>query len=202
MDEENELNKSEISKKELKPNNNNKISKRKQSLKVKEKKIEIDNKIVNTISELLNNMCKENNTAEANNYNISSNKKILLFMLKKVPSISIKDFLIRLLKYSKINDSTFVYILIIIDRFCRKYMIKINYYNIYKLILVSLVIAVKLNEDEYYSSEFYAKIGGISKVEMNKLEYELSVMINFDFFVKEELFYKYYDLLNYSNEEG
>ena len=147
-------------------------------------------------------MCKENNTAEANNYNISSNKKIVLFMVKKVPSISIKDFLLRLIKYSKINDSTFIYILIIIDRFCRKYKIKLNYYNIYKLILASLVIAVKLNEDEFYTSEFYAKIGGISKVEINKLEYELSVMINFDFFVKEELFYKYYDLLNYSNEEG
>ena len=200
MDEEKEPNKSEISKEELKPNNNNKISKRKKSLKVKEK--EKDNKIINTISELLNDMCKENNTAEANNYNISSNKKIVLFMVKKVPSISIKDFLLRLIKYSKINDSTFIYILIIIDRFCRKYKIKLNYYNIYKLILASLVIAVKLNEDEFYTSEFYAKIGGISKVEINKLEYELSVMINFDFFVKEELFYKYYDLLNYSNEEG
>ena len=33
MDEENEPNMTEISKKELKPNNNNKISKKKQSLK-------------------------------------------------------------------------------------------------------------------------------------------------------------------------
>ena len=122
-------------------------------------------------------------------------------MLKKIPSISIKDFLFRLLKYSKISDSTLVYILIYIDRLCHKYKIKLNYYNIYKLILASMVVAIKLNEDEFYSSEFYAKLGGISKIELNNLEYEFTTMINFNLFVKEELFYKYYDLLiNYDME--
>ena len=58
-----------------------------------------------------------------------------------------------------------------------------------------MVIAIKFNEDDFYSSEFYAKLGGISKSEMNNLEYEFYCMISFNLYVKEELFYKYYNLL-------
>jgi hypothetical protein len=65
-----------------------------------------------------------------------------------------------------------------------------------------MVIAIKCNEDEFFSSEFYAKLGGISKAEMNYMEYEFLSMINFDLFVKEELFFKYHNLLiNDGNED-
>ena len=154
-----------------------------------------DIKIINTISDLLKDICKENNTIDVNNKNIAINKRIKIFMLKKIPSISIKDYLLRLSKYSKISASTLIFILIYIDRLCQKYKFKINYFNIYKFILISMVIAIKFNEDEFYSSEFYAKLGGISKTEMNFMEYEFLSLINFNLFVREELFFKYHDLL-------
>ena len=158
-------------------------------------------KIITTISALLNNMCKENSSLEINDKNVASNKKIKYFMLKKIPSISIKDFLFRLTKYSKICESTLVMILIYIDRMCHKYNFKITYYNIYKLILAAMVVAIKYNEDEFYTLDFYGKLGGISKVEMNILEYEFACMINFKLFITEELFYKYYELLVNSSIE-
>ena len=159
-------------------------------------------KIITTISALLNNMCKENNTPEINNKNIALNKKIKYFMLKKVPSISIQDYLFRLTKYSKICESTLVMILIYIDRICHKYDFKITYYNIYKLMLAAMVLAIKYNEDEFYTSDFYGKLGGISKIEMNNLEYEFACMVNFRLFITEDLFYKYYELLVSSNSES
>ena len=61
--------------------------------------------------------------------------------------------------------------------------------------LIAMVIAIKYNEDEIYSSDFYAKIGGISKIELNNLEYEFVCMIDFKLFISEDLFYKYYELL-------
>ena len=159
-------------------------------------------KVITTISELLNNMCKENNSLEINDKNVASNKKIKYFMLKKIPSISIKDFLFRLTKYSKICESTLVMILIYIDRMCHKYNFKITYYNIYKLMLAAMVVAIKYNEDEFYTLDFYGKLGGISKFEMNILEYEFACMINFKLYITEELFYKYYELLvNTSSEK-
>jgi hypothetical protein len=161
-----------------------------------------DIKLINIISDLLKDICKENNSIETNNKNIEINKKIRIFMLKKIPPISIKDYLLRLCKYSKISASTLIFILIYIDRLCQKYKFKINYFNIYKFILTSMVIAIKCNEDEFFSSEFYAKLGGISKAEMNFMEYEFLTMINFNLFVKEELFFKYHNLLiNDGNEE-
>ena len=159
-------------------------------------------KVITTISELLNNMCKENSSLEINDKNVASNKKIKYFMLKKIPSISIKDFLFRLTKYSKISESTLVMILIYVDRMCHKYNFKITYYNIYKLMLAAMVVAIKYNEDEFYTLDFYGKLGGISKFEMNILEYEFACMINFKLYITEELFYKYYELLvNTSSEK-
>ena len=157
--------------------------------------------IINKISELLKDICEENNSIEVNNKNISINKRIKIFILKKIPSITIKDYLLRLLKYSKFSTSTLIFILIYIDRLCQKYKFKINYFNIYKFILTSMVIAIKYNEDEFYSSEFYAKLGGISKLELNCMEYEFISMINFNLFIKEELFFKYYDLLIHDDDD-
>ena len=174
--------------------------KRKKSSKNNDKNL--NKNIINTISELLNDMCNDNNCPEINYNNIQSNKKIKLFMLNEIPLISIKDYLLRLSKHSKISVSTLVYILIYIDRFCHKYRFKINYYNIYKLIIASMVVAIKFNEDDYYSSEFYAKLGGISKIEMNRLEYEFVTMINFNLFIQDELYYKYYNLLTEDNNQA
>jgi hypothetical protein len=159
--------------------------------------------IIITISDLLNNICNENNSIKINSKNIEINKKIRYFMLKNIPSISIKDFLLRLIKYSKICESTLIIMLIYIDRICHRYNFKITYHNIYKLMIIAMVIAIKYNEDEIYPSDFYSKIGGISKNEMNNLEYEFVCMIDFKLFISEDLFYKYYDLLaeNDSNNE-
>ena len=66
-----------------------------------------------------------------------------------------------------------------------------------------MVVAIKYNEDEYYTTDFYAKLGGISIIEMNTLEYEFASMIHFNLFITQELFFKYYELLsNSTNEES
>ena len=54
-----------------------------------------------------------------------------------------------------------------------------------------MVIAIKYNEDEYCDNNFYAKVGGVSRKEIDKLEYETLSLLNFTLFVNEELFDKY-----------
>ena len=85
-----------------------------------------DIKLINTISDLLKDICNENNSNEVNNKNIEIDKNIKLFMLKKIPSISIKDYLLRLVKYSKISASTLIFILIYIVNFKILKYIKYN----------------------------------------------------------------------------
>ncbi len=63
-----------------------------------------------------------------------------------------------------------------------------------------MLISIKYNEDDYYSNEFYAKVGGIRMTEMNKLEYEFLSLIDFNLFVNEDVFNKYNSYLISAHE--
>ena len=91
-------------------------------------------------------------------------------MTKKIPSISIKQFFERIVKYTKLENSTLVLILIYIDRLCDIKKFRLNYYNIHKIIVAAMIIAIKYNEDDYFDSIFYSKVGGVSIKELDKLE--------------------------------
>ena len=114
-------------------------------------------------------------------------------MTNNIPSMPIKNYLIRLCQFTKINESTIIIILIYIDRICNINKFTLTYRNIYKIILSSMVVAIKYNEDNFYSSDIYAKIGGLSIKELNYLEFHFLVLIKFSLFVEKDLFDKYYD---------
>ena len=56
---------------------------------------------------------------------------------------------------------------------------------IHRILLISLVLAAKLYDDEYYENKYYAKIGGISNKDINKMELEFTEKIEFNLFVGE-----------------
>ena len=151
---------------------------------------------IEIISELFINICEENKEKKCN-----KNFLIKSFTNNFIPSISIKDYLLRLSKHSKVNESTIILILIYIDRICNLNNFVLNYYNIHKLILASFVLSVKYNEDNYYSMIFYSKIGGVSLFELNNLEYEYLILIRYNLFIQQELFDKYYnDVMSLKND--
>jgi len=63
--------------------------------------------------------------------------------------------------------------------------------TIFRIILATLILSIKYNEDDYYSNEYYAKVGGISLLEMNNLELEAILLIKHRLFVDLEFFNKY-----------
>lgn len=156
-----------------------------------------EKKIIENISDLLCHICDEN----TDKYNNENNNKLVKPFLSINPSISIKDYLERLYKYTKINASTIVMILIYIDRLCNINKLKLTYSIIHKLILSSMVVAVKYNEDEYFPMKYYAKLGGISPIELNFLEFYFISLINFNLFIKKELFDKYNDFISSADNE-
>ena len=170
-------------------NRNNKIN-------LIQKKDTILIKTIEIIADLLNNICEENKDKS------NVNNKIAPFLAIDIPSMPIKDYLLRLTYYTKINESTIIIIFIYIDRICKINNFKINYRNIYKLIISSMIIAIKYNEDILYSSEVYAKLGGLSVKELNYLEFKFLILIKFYLFIEQDLFSKYYDTLISFNEEN
>ena len=148
------------------------------------------------ISELLTDICEERKP------NLDS-KLILLkpFVSKKIPNISLSDYIERLLKYSKAFNEIMIIILIYLDNICTKHEINLNYYNIHKFILAAFISAIKFHEDDYYSISYYAKLGGVSKKEAINLEYEFMNLMDFQLFVNQELYEKYYKYLFRLQEE-
>ncbi len=151
---------------------------------------------VEIISDLLNNICQENKSKkQRQNFLFKS------FINKNIPSISVKDYILRLVKHSKINESTIIILLIYIDRICKINNFFLTYYNIHKLILAAFIIAIKYNEDNYYSMQIYSKIGGVTIAELNNLEFEFLKLIKFNLFIPEILYNKYYnDLMSLKSD--
>ena len=153
---------------------------------------------IEIISDLFMNICEENKSKK-------SNKNILLksFTNKNIPSISIKDYLFRLSKHAKVNESTIILILIYIDRICKINHFFLTYYNIHKMILAAFILAIKYNEEIYYSMVFYSKLGGVFVSELKNLESEFLILISYKLFVETKLFDKYYnDLMSLKNVDS
>ena len=152
--------------------------------------------IIEIISDLFNNICQENEIKKKKN-----NQLIKSFISNNIPSISIKDYLFRLIKHSQVNVSTIILILIYIDRICKINHFFLTYYNIHKLLLAGFILAVKYNEDYYYSMIFYSRVGGVTIGELKKLEFEFFLLIRYNLYVNENLYDKYYnDLMSLKSD--
>ena len=164
------------------------------NMKNNDEMIKIDT--IEIISDLFNNICQENKIKKKKN-----NPLIKSFISNNIPSICIKDYLFRLIKHSQVNVSTIILILIYIDRICKINHFFLTYYNIHKLLLAGFILAVKYNEDYYYSMIFYSRVGGVTIGELNKLEFEFFLLIRYNLYVNENLYDKYYnDLMSLKSD--
>ena len=146
--------------------------------------------ILKEISNTLNSIIQESNK------NKNHLKDNTLFSRQQIPKISIFDYLLRIQKYSGIEESTIIISLIYIDRICKKKGIVLSKYNIHRLIFTAILIAIKYNEDIIYDNLYYSKIGGVTKKELLILENEFLQLIDFNLFVSNKIYQKYYEYLN------
>ena len=163
---------------------------------VQQKKENIADGIARIITEIIeeNQNIHDDIIKSTNNLETSQ-----IFMGKKIPSITILQFLERIIKYSNMEDSTLIIILIFLDRYCEINQLRLNYMNIHRLILASALLAIKYNEDDFYSNEFYAKVGGINTPELNLLEREFLSGIEYTLFVEDNIYDKYQKYLLHYN---
>ena len=65
--------------------------------------------------------------------------------------------------------------------------------NIHRLILSSCLLSIKFNEDISFHNDLYARISGESVENVNQLEYEFYVLLNFSLFVDYNYYEKYFE---------
>ena len=147
-----------------------------------------ETKIIKAIIANLNDIIEENKKRINRKYISKDN----LFYLEKLPNISLGDYILYLMKYNNINISTLILAVIYLDKFCEKYNYVLTMHNIYRIILISIFISIKYNEDMFVSAIIYAQIAGVCVEDLLNLEYNMCVALEFGFYVKEELYQQYF----------
>ena len=147
--------------------------------------------VIQNISSILNDFINENENGNFENSSINYDGSV--FFCKKIPEISIEDYLNRIRKYTELEDSTLIISLIYIDRLLGSKNIKLSKRNVYKILLTAVLIAIKYNEDEIYDNNNFARIFGIKNKELNKLENKFLDLIDFELFISKKEFRIYYN---------
>ncbi|RRT80203.1 hypothetical protein B296_00017607 [Ensete ventricosum] len=104
---------------------------------------------------------------------------VTLFDGLRAPTLSIKRYMERIFKYSKCSPSCFVLAYIYIERFLQQPNIRLTSLNVHRLLIASVVVAAKFIDDAFFSNAYYAKVGGISTLEMNRLEINFLFSVDF-----------------------
>jgi hypothetical protein len=96
------------------------------------------------------------------------------FRSHSAPNLSIGAYIDRIRMYFKCSDECFVVALAYIDR-ARKNDARMVVCDCstHRLVFVAMMIAAKFLDDVYYSNTYYARVGGVSLKEANKLEAEM-----------------------------
>ena len=146
--------------------------------------------LIRTIAITLNSILETNKNLE-NYKEIIRDQSRQVFSANIIPSISIKDYLIRIQTYSNIERSTLIISLIYIDRFCNKAKVTLTHYNIHRILFSSILMGVKFNEDNFYDNKYYSQIAGVKLKELKVLEYNFIKMLNCELYVSRDLYDKY-----------
>lgn len=87
----------------------------------------------------------------------------------------------------------------------QNHQLVINEYSIHRVVLITylcsfklmcrVMSAAKFYDDSFYNNEIYSRIGGVSVDELNKLEVDFMLLINFSLIISQKEFLRiYYEL--------
>jgi hypothetical protein len=58
--------------------------------------------------------------------------------------------------------------------------------NVHRLLLAATIVAAKIQDDDYYSNEYYAKVGGVNTEELMSLEAHMLSLLGWRAYVSED----------------
>ena len=160
------------------------------------------NQLIDIIADILDNLTKKNDEEEKEKTEDENGELILLnttmiemeiFNTNKKPSVPVKKFLERVVKYCQPEPSTFITSLIYLDNILLKTKTKLTCMNSYKLFYACFVLSMKFNEDRHNSNKFYAKVCGVNINDFLLMEYRALKYLDFSLFIQSETYELYYN---------
>ncbi|CAN1232743.1 CYCU4-2 [Linum perenne] len=140
-------------------------------------------RLVSCIATALEKVVQRNERASSSTSDVVS----AVFHGSKPPSLSIRQYLERVFKYAKCSTSCFVVAYIYLERFCGC----LTPLNVHRLVITSVMVAAKFLDDECYNNAYYARIGGVSTEEMNRMEMKFLFSLDFRLNVTVESYISY-----------
>lgn len=133
---------------------------------------------------------------------------VLAFHGTNVPGISLHAYLSRVLKYCPVTNEVFLSLLVYFDRIAKKannlkkegdndneQLFVMDSYNIHRLIISGITVLSKFFSDIFYKNLRYAKVGGLPLEELNYLELQFLLLLDFKLMISVEDLQNYGDLL-------
>ncbi|KAI8454657.1 cyclin-domain-containing protein, partial [Phakopsora pachyrhizi] len=115
------------------------------------------------------------------------------FHSRSPPSIPIKDYLDRIYRYAHVEPICLISILQHIDQICERLInFTICSLTVHRFSITSVTVSCKSICDSFYSNSRYAKVGGIALAEMNLLEREFLIAIDYNLKTSLEVLNRYY----------
>ncbi|PBJ71256.1 CYC2-like cyclin 4 (CYC4) [Trypanosoma cruzi cruzi] len=107
------------------------------------------------------------------------------FHSHRLPQMPIEAYLDRVVRHSGVSGETLIASLMLLLKYSHFINHPVSVYNVHRLTITSLLLGAKLRDDQYYSNEYYSRIGGISNAEINKLELRFCGCLEWDMWLDE-----------------
>ncbi|KAL0715068.1 hypothetical protein Bca4012_022047 [Brassica carinata] len=132
----------------------------------------------------------------------SSSSAVTVFDGRSPPDITISQYLDRIFNYSRCSPSCFVIAFIYIHQFLDLTPAHLTPLNVHRLLLTCVMLAAKVFDDRYYNNAYYARVGGVSTRELNRLEMKLLFALDFKLHVDPHTFHSHCCHLENQNTEA
>ncbi|KAJ1433070.1 Cyclin-like [Sesbania bispinosa] len=116
---------------------------------------------------------------------------VTVFHGLRAPTLSVRKYIDRIFKYSGCSPSCFVVAHIYVDRFLQSTEMTLTSLNVHRLLITSIMLAAKFMDDAFFNNAYYAKVGGVSTCEINRLEMSFLFGIDFRLQVSVDTFGSY-----------
>eukprot|EP01063_Lacrimia_lanifica_P019966 TRINITY_DN27360_c0_g1_i1.p1 TRINITY_DN27360_c0_g1~~TRINITY_DN27360_c0_g1_i1.p1 ORF type:complete len:222 (+),score=67.01 TRINITY_DN27360_c0_g1_i1:60-725(+) len=114
--------------------------------------------------------------------------------------VDMKYYLQRWLMKTKLDGSLLIAALCVMDKMLEKTGIALTRHNRHRIVLTSLVIAAKCADDYRLMNTWYARIGGVDLVEINRMERHFLLAVDWEVVVRADEYNTYLALLTSFHE--
>ncbi|CUS13644.1 unnamed protein product [Tuber aestivum] len=118
------------------------------------------------------------------------------FWSKAAPGISIEDYLFRIHRFCPLSTAVYLAASVYLHRLAvTERIIPITRLNVHRLLLAALRVASKGLEDMSHPHKRFAKVGGLTELELSRLEVSFCFLMNFDLKVDKAALEKHMESL-------